>query len=172
MSLLVLIGPPGAGKSTVATRLGRRLDLPVLDTDHMVEERAGCSISDLFVDHGEAHFRALEADAVAEALTASDAVVSVGGGAPMTPACAEQIRAAGTRGAVIFLDVDIADAAHRVGFDQSRPLLAVNPRGTWVRLMRERRPTYASLATLTVHTGGRRPRAIVDDIVAALGVDR
>ena len=72
----------------------------------------------------------------------------------------------------MFLDVGIADAARRIGFDGSRPLLLVNPRAQWTKMMNERRPTYERLATLRVDTAGRRPRAIVDDIVAWLEEQR
>ena len=104
MTLVVLIGPPGAGKSTVGRLVAERLDVPFVDTDDLVECRSGSTISDLFVVHGEPHFRALEAAAVAEALTAAVGVVSLGGGAPMTPATDEAIAGLGGRARVFFLD--------------------------------------------------------------------
>lgn len=168
MTLVVLIGPPGAGKSTVGRALAQRLGADFTDTDDLVVQRSGSSISDLFVDHGEAHFRDLEAQAVADALAEPSGVVALGGGAAMTPATADLLGRLGPGSTVVFLDVAIADAGRRVGFDQSRPLLAVNPRATWVRLMNERRPTYERLADLQVDTGGRTPTEVVDDIVARL----
>jgi len=162
---VVVIGPPGAGKSTIARRLARALDLPWHDTDHAVEERAGQAISDIFVDHGEAHFRELERAEVAAALR-QPGVVSLGGGAPMDPSTQEAL----TGHAVVFLDVGIADAARRIGFEGgNRPLLMVNPRASWTKMMNERRPTYQRLATHRVDTAGRRPAAIVDEILALLG---
>lgn len=162
----VLIGPPGAGKTTVGRALAARLGTQLVDTDQLVETREGRSISDIFLEDGEPHFRELEAAAVQDALR-GDGVVALGGGAPMTAAVQEAL--AGHR--VVFLDVTIAHASARVGFDTSRPLLAVNPRATWTRMMQERRPTYERLATWRVDTGGRSPKEIVGEIVPLLEVD-
>ncbi len=161
----VIIGPPGAGKSTVGALLADRLGAALRDTDQQVELRAGRTIADIFVVDGEAAFRALERAEVLAALAEHDGVVALGGGAVMD----EQVAAALEGHTVVFLDVGIADAAGRVGFDQSRPLMAVNPRGSWVRLMDRRRPTYERLATLVVDTAGRAPDAVVDELVERLG---
>lgn len=163
---LVLIGPPGVGKSTIGRRLGRALDLPFHDTDQAIEVAAGQNIPDLFVDHGEAHFRDLERAEVVRSLAEEAGVVSLGGGAPMDP----EVQAALAGHTVVFLDVGIADAARRIGFDASRPLLMVNPRASWTKMMNERRPTYERLATVRVDTAGRKPAAVVDEILAFLGV--
>ena len=162
---VVLVGPPGVGKSTIGRRLGRALDLPWHDTDKAIETAAGQSIADVFVDHGEAHFRDLERAEVLRALAQESGVVSVGGGAPMDP----EVQAALVGHTVVFLDVGIADAARRIGFDASRPLLMVNPRASWTRMMNERRPTYERLATLRVDTAGRKPAAVVEEVLAFLG---
>lgn len=164
--VVVLIGPPGSGKSTVGQVLARLLGVDVHDTDAAIEARAGRPISDIFVVDGEPVFRDLERAEVARALATETGVLALGGGAPMDPATAELL--AGHT--VVLLDVGIADAARRVGFDQSRPLLAVNPRASWVRLMNERRPTYERLATHVVDTAGRDPDDIAREIVALLGV--
>lgn len=160
----VLIGPPGVGKSTIGRRVARSLEVAWHDTDRAIEAAAGQSIADLFVDHGEAHFRELERAEVLRALAEEPGVVSVGGGAPMDP----EVQAALAGHTVVFLDVGIADAARRIGFDASRPLLMVNPRASWTKMMNERRPTYERVATLRVDTAGRRPAAVVEEIVAFL----
>lgn len=160
----VIIGPPGSGKTTVATALGRLLGLPVLDTDAVVESVAGATISDIFVTSGEPTFRAMEREAVAKALAEERGVVALGGGAPIDPST--QALLAGHT--VVFLDVGIADAARRIGFDASRPLLAVNPRATWVALMRERRPVYEAVATHRVDTAGRTPADVAAEIADLL----
>jgi len=162
---VVLIGPPGSGKSTVGRMLGALLGLPWHDTDEAIEAAQVRSISEIFLVDGEPAFRALERAEVARALREETGVVSLGGGAPMDPATQELL--AGHT--VVLLDVGIADAARRIGFEQSRPLLAVNPRATWVRLLKERRPTYERLASQIVDTAGRAPEEIAAEIVAHLG---
>lgn len=164
---LVLIGPPGSGKSTVGAILARLLGCRPHDTDTAVERATGRTISDIFVEDGEATFRGLERQAVAAALREQTGVVALGGGAPMDQATQEAL--AGHT--VVFLDVGIADAAKRVGFDRSRPLLALNPRASWVRLMGERRPTYERLATHTVDTAGRDPEEVAREIADLLGTE-
>jgi shikimate kinase len=162
----VLVGPPGAGKSTVAAALADLLGVTVHDTDAAVVAVEGRPISDIFVEDGEERFRGLERAAVAAALRDERGVVAVGGGAPLDPATRTLL----ADHVVVFLDVTIADAARRIGFDQSRPLLAVNPRATWIAMMRERRPVYESVATHRVDTNGRTPEDIAAEVAALLGV--
>lgn len=162
--IVVLIGPPGSGKTAVGEALSQRLGVPAHDTDAAVEQSAGRSITDLFADEGEAGFRARERCAVAAALDTCPGVVSLGGGAILDPDTQRQL--AGQR--VVFLDVGIADAAKRIGLDRSRPLLALNPRGTWRTLMEARRPIYQRLAGLRVDTTGRAPAQIAAEIAAWL----
>ncbi|GAB96349.1 shikimate kinase [Kineosphaera limosa] len=171
--LIVVIGPPGAGKSTVGQLLAQRLDVAFVDTDVIIERTEGRTIPEIFVDSGEEAFRAVERQAVTDALTGAvaelspgqPAVISLGGGAIL----ADQTQAALGQGhTVIFLDVALRDAARRAGFDQGRPLLALNPRGQWLALMQHRRPIYESLATHIVDTGGRTAQEVVDAIVVTL----
>jgi shikimate kinase len=165
MPRVVLVGPPGSGKSTVGAALAELLALPLHDTDAAVEAAAGRTISDLFVEDGEPAFRTLERAEVARALAEDTGVVALGGGAPVDP-LTEQLLVGQT---VVFLDVGIADASKRVGFDQSRPLLAVNPRASWVRLMNERRPVYERVATFRVDTAGRTPGEVAAEVAGLLG---
>lgn len=165
MARVVLVGPPGSGKSTVGAALAELLGLPLHDTDAAIEAAQGRTIADVFVEDGEPAFRALERAEVARALAEEDGVLALGGGAPVDPDTA-QLLAGQT---VVFLDVGIADASRRVGFDQSRPLLAVNPRASWVRLMNERRPVYESVATFRVDTAGRTPEDVAAEVASLLG---
>lgn len=163
--LAVLVGPPGAGKSTVGALLADHWQAEFRDTDRVIEQSQGRSISDIFVDDGEAFFRALERETVLSSLTTSAGVLALGGGAVLDPDVQEAL--VGHR--VVFLDVGIADASSRVGFDGSRPLLAVNPRASWNRLMKARRPTYESVSLVRVDTAGRTPAEVVAAVVAELG---
>ena len=166
---VVLVGPPGSGKSTVARALAARLGVTARDTDHDVEQVAGKAISDIFVDDGEQAFRALERAAVARALDEHDGVLALGGGAVLDAATQEALaayRAGG--GVVVFLDVSLAHAAPRVGFNQSRPLLLGNPRSQWQSLMNERRPVYQAVSSFTVLTDDLRPAAVAECIDAEI----
>ncbi len=165
----MLVGPPGCGKSTVGRLLAGRLGLRARDTDTDVETTAGKSVADIFLEDGEPVFRALEREAVTTALAVHDGVLALGGGAVLdeyTQAALEAYAAAG--GQVVFLDVSLAHAAPRVGFNQSRPLLVGNPRARWQALMTERRPVYERLATLRVLTDARTPGQVADEIARAL----
>jgi shikimate kinase len=157
---VVLIGPPGSGKTTVGHALATLLGVELRDTDRAIEVQEGRSVSDIFLDDGESRFRELERAEVASSLPSHRGVLSLGGGAVM-----DRVTAAALAGhTVVFLDVGIADAATRVGFNQSRPLLAVNPRAQWTRMMDIRRPTYERLATFTVLTTGRTPQDVASEI--------
>jgi shikimate kinase len=168
MPRVVLIGPPGSGKTTTGAALAERLGVALHDTDAAIEDGQGRTISDIFVVDGEATFRELERAEVARALAEEPGVVALGGGAPVDP-LTEPLLADHT---VVFLDVGIADAAKRIGFDRSRPLLAVNPRASWVRLMNERRPVYERVATHVVDTAGRSADDVAAEVAGLLGVDR
>jgi shikimate kinase len=166
---VVLVGPPGSGKSTVAHALAGRWQLAQRDTDADVEAVAGKPVTDIFVEDGEPRFRELEHEAVRVALAEHDGVLALGGGAVLHPATQEALaayRAAG--GVVVFLDVSLRHAAPRVGFNQSRPLLLGNPRAKWQALMTERRPVYEAVATVVVSTDGVPPAVVAERIEAAL----
>ena len=165
----ILIGPPGAGKSTIGAMLARRLKISFVDTDKKVAARAGKSISDIFVDDGESVFRSVEKAVVSEELRQAVGVLALGGGAILdaqTQREIELVKAGGSR--VVFLDVSIATAAPRIGFNRNRPLLLGNPRAQWLSLMQQRRPIYESLADLVVDTSDLRAEHSVDVIIARL----
>jgi shikimate kinase len=160
----ILIGPPGAGKSTVGRLLAGLLGAEFLDTDSVVEEEAGKPVSDIFVSDGEATFRDLERAAVARTVTSHPGILALGGGAVMD---------AGTRRLldgqrVVYLETGFAAAAHRAGLDAPRPLLMGNPRARMKELLAERLPMYEGLAWFTVTTDDRAPQEIADEIATAI----
>ena len=166
LPVVVVIGPPGSGKTTVGRVVAQLLGVGFRDTDADVETTAGKSVADIFVTDGEPHFRELEREAVTTALAAHDGVLALGGGAVMdahTQRALEGYTAAG--GVVVFLDVSLAHAAPRVGLNQSRPLLLGNPRARWVELMELRRPVYERLATVRVLSDGRSARNVAHDVL-------
>ena len=171
--LLVLVGPPASGKTTVGTAVADALGVAFRDTDRDVEAEAGCSVSDLFVSQGEPHFRALEEAAVARALAEHEGVLALGGGAVMSAATRKLLVGYGRDGGtVVRLDIDVATAAKRAGFSRDRPLLAVNPRAMLREMLSTREPLYAEVATHTVPTTGREPDDVVADVLAALPTDQ
>jgi len=166
---VVLIGAPGAGKTTVGAALAARLGVGFTDTDAIVEAAAGKPVSDIFVTDGEPEFRRLERAAVAAALApgtgAAAGIVGLGGGAVMDEET--QARLAGRR--VVYLETGFAELAKRVGLDRARPLLiGTNPRAQLKALLEQRLPVYGRLAWLTVSTDGREPDEIAAEIAAAI----
>ena len=160
----ILIGPPGAGKSTVGRLLASLLEAEFLDTDRVVEEAAGKPVGDIFIADGEAAFRELEHAAVATAVTSHPGILALGGGAVMDPGTRQLL--GGLR--VVYLETGFAAAAHRTGLDVPRPLLIGSPRARLRELLAERLPVYEGLAWFTVGTDGRAPQDIADEIAARI----
>ncbi len=163
-SQIILIGPPGAGKSTIGHSLAKKMKVKFADTDSMIEAKLDKKISDIFVDLGEPVFRAEELKVLAEVLKSDNGVVSLGGGAPISLPAQELIRNSGAT--VIFLDISLGKASARVGFNRDRPLLLGNPRAQWNELMSSRRPIYEALATAVVPVDDRTVNEICADILA------
>lgn len=162
---VVLVGPMGAGKTTVATLLADAWGVPVRDTDADVESAEGRTVAEIFVDSGEEHFRALEAKAVAEALADHAGVLALGGGAILAAETRDLLR--GHR--VVFLRVGLGEAVKRVGLGVGRPLLMGNVRSRIKTLLDERAPLYESVSTLVVDTDDRTPQQVAARIQEALG---
>ena len=166
MKRVVLIGAPGSGKSTVGAALAKVLALDFIDTDQLIEEREGKAITDIFVVDGEPHFRAVELETLKQVLSLKDVVISLGGGAPISDQAQQQINS--SESTVIFLDVSLATAAPRVGFNRDRPLLLGNPRAQWQALSDKRRPIYEALADVSIKVDDMRVEAITSEIEKSL----
>jgi shikimate kinase len=169
LPVLVLVGPPASGKTTVGTAVAQALGVAFRDTDADVELETGSSVADLFISQGEPHFRALEEQAVARALAAHDGILALGGGAVTSAATRKLLVEYGrSGGTVVWLDVDLASAAKRVGLSRDRPILGVNPRAMLRHMLETRAPLYGEVATLRVPTGGRGPDEVMAEVLAVL----
>ena len=162
MTRIVLIGAPGSGKSTVGVALAAHLQWPFVDTDALIELKESKKITDLFVDNGEEYFRHVEFETLKEVLEETSAVISLGGGAPISQPAQDALVASDST--IVFLDVTLATAAPRVGFNRDRPLLLGNPRAQWQALSDQRRPIYEKLATQSIKVDDMT----VDEIIAII----
>ena len=162
---IIVIGPMGAGKSTVASAISQRLALPHRDTDEIVVGESGRSISEIFLEDGEDAFRALEKIALRVALLEDESILSLGGGACMNKDAESALRASGAF--IVYLKISLSEVSSRVGFNRDRPLLLGSPRAQWQTLMNERAPIYESLSSYTVDVDGKSAETIVDEILIA-----
>lgn len=162
----VVVGPPGAGKTTVSEVLAARLGLELRDVDADIVEFAGKPISDIFTDDGEPVFRAMEEEAVAKALVEHEGVLALGGGAVLSAVTRERLRGH----TVVFLNVGMAEGVRRTGLSSARPLLSgVNPRATFKTLLDARLPLYREVATVEVLTDSRNPQQVADAVIEGVG---
>ena len=164
---VVLVGPMGAGKTTVAGLLARAWGCEVRDTDQDVEAQEGRSVQEIFVELGEPYFRDRERAAVRAAVREHTGVLALGGGAVMDPGTREVL--VGQR--VVFLDVGLSDAVKRVGLGQGRPLLVGNIRSRIKTLLEERRPVYEAVASYVAETDGRTAEEVADEVRAWVETD-
>ena len=159
---LVLVGAPGAGKSTVGRRVAEQLGGPFVDTDLLIEASSAMSVSDIFVTLGEPEFRRREEEAVAEALRTQRGVVALGGGAVLSAATRSRL----AQHRVVWLRVSMAEAATRVGMNTARPLLLGNVRTKLSSLLDERTPLYDEVSSAVVDTSDRKLREVINDVLA------
>lgn len=166
--LVVLIGPPGAGKTTIGRKLARELGVELYDTDAGIEEVTGRTIPEIFAEDGETEFRRIEEEVVGDALATRSGVVSLGGGAVLS----ERTRVLLRDRTVVYLEISIAEGLRRTGAGTHRPLLGGADPGTKYReLMRTRRPLYREVTSVRVRTDGRSPGRVVRSILGKLALE-
>lgn len=157
-----LVGPMGAGKSTVGRQLARTLELSFLDSDRVIEERTGASVSLIFEIEGEEGFRDREAQVIDELTRMQNLVLATGGGAVLRECNRRRLR---ERGFVIYLRAPLSLLVERTSRDRSRPLLATaDPQERLRELLQEREPLYREVADLIIDTGNRTVRQVVSMI--------
>jgi shikimate kinase len=153
----------GSGKTTIGQLLASELEIPFRDTDHVIEEKSGKSVSDIFLEDGEDEFRILEKKVLRDELLLDDTVLALGGGAPISIDAQSALRAIASP--VVYLDISLATVAPRIGFNRDRPLLLHNPRGQWQTLMEARRPIYESIADTVIDVNDKSESEIVSLIL-------
>lgn len=164
---VVLVGPPGAGKSSVGRLLAAGLGVPFADTDDLAAQAAGKPVGDIFVEDGEHVFRELERAAVARGLDAiapDGGVLALGSGAVLDPDVRRMIAAR----MVVYLEAGFATIVRRTGMDRPRVVVPGNPRGRLRVMLEERGPVYAAVASVTVSTDGTAPEEVAADLARRL----
>ena len=160
---IVLIGMMGAGKTTVGSRLARRLDRPFVDSDVQVEQRTARTVREIFETDGEPAYRLIESEVLAEALASEEpAVIAAAGGTILDPNNRRRMKECGT---VVFLEADPGALVSRVGGQDHRPLLRDDPAGVLQQMDAVRRPLYEETADVVIDAGSLGPDAVVDRIL-------
>lgn len=166
MPRLALVGLPGSGKSTVGRQLARRLGVLFTDSDHVIEQRIGCSIRSFFDTQGEDAFRDLEQGVIDELMQSGSGVISTGGGAVLRQANRDRLRAAAK---VIYLCSTPEEVFRRLRHDTNRPLLQVDdPMARLRELHAQRDPFYRETAHFVIETGRPSIATLVNMILMQL----
>ncbi len=156
----------GSGKTTIGKLIATKFNLPFRDTDHIIEQENGKSVSEIFLEDGEDKFRALEKSVLRKELLSDDTILALGGGAPISIDAQSALKAIASP--VIYFDISLASVAPRIGFNRDRPLLLNNPRGQWELLMQERRPIYEAIADRVIDVNAKSESDIVDEILMVI----
>lgn len=163
---IVLVGAPGAGKSTIGAGLAKAFGLSFFDSDTEIERVLGKPVSQVFIEDGEPLFRQIESQVVSEALKTQKGVISLGGGAVLDV----DIRSSLSKHQVCWLQVSSSAAASRIGLDKPRPVLLGNVRASLIKLLAQRSPLYAQVATCIVDTDNKEPHVLIDELSEILSL--
>jgi shikimate kinase len=158
---LVFVGAPGSGKTTIGKQVAQKLGVEFIDVDNEIEMDEKTTISDIFVQKGEAYFRQLERAKISELLNSFNGVLSLGGGSVLD----ESTRQALAIAPVVWLKVSSGDASSRVGLGLSRPVLMGNVRSTLVKLLEERTPLYEEVADWEIDTSKKSIEEVVQEVL-------
>jgi len=158
---LVFVGAPGSGKTTIGKQVAEKLGVDFIDVDNEIEMDEKTTISDIFVQKGEAYFRQLEREKIFELLNSFNGVLSLGGGSVLD----ETTRQALAIAPVVWLKVSSGDASSRVGLGLSRPVLMGNVRSTLVKLLEERTPLYEEVADWEIDTSKKSVEEVVQEVL-------
>lgn len=168
MKQIVLVGFMGAGKTTIGQQLAERLQLPFIDTDHLIEEKIGQTIPEIFSKHGEAYFRTIEAQVLAS-LQQTEGIISTGGGIVLQEATRLQLKKFQT---VVYLSVPLNDLIQRIKKDHQnpRPLFSNHSSQEFRNIFQTRIPLYENVATVIIDSNGKDPVSLTSQIIEKVGV--
>jgi len=158
---LVFVGAPGSGKTTIGKQVAEKLGVEFIDVDNEIEMDEKTTISEIFVQKGEAYFRQLERAKISDLLNSFNGVLSLGGGSVLD----ETTRQALAIAPVVWLKVSSGDASSRVGLGLSRPVLMGNVRSTLVKLLEERTPLYEEVADWEIDTSKKSIEEVVQEVL-------
>lgn len=162
-SSIILVGPMGAGKSTIGRLLSEALKMPFLDLDREIERRAGATIPWIFDIEGESGFRDREQATLTEVLASESMVLATGGGCILREDNRRELRLGGS---VVYLATSVDQQLQRTAKDKNRPLLQTSdPKATLLAMAEQRNPLYDQVSDLRVDTNGKSPRQVVQEIL-------
>jgi shikimate kinase len=162
--VLILIGPPGSGKSTVGRLVADKLGVPFRDFDDDLQMECGLPAGELVVKLGRERFGEIECQLIGGVLADHSGVLALGGGTPLNPAVQEQLEPFH----VVFLDVELDELLRREGLVPLHPWLLPNPRAHLRQLLTQRRPIYQAVSNVVVPTTGRSPHEVATEVLQTL----
>ncbi len=166
MQQAILIGPPGSGKSSVGKALAREMATSFVDTDSLIVEEKGKSISEIFAEVGETGFREIEREIVLKALQSNVGVISLGGGSIVDKEVQQNLSSGSAQ--VIYLKVGLSNVLSRIGVKDERPLVSQDPESQWLKILQDREPIYKKLATIEISSDNKKSHEVARELAAIM----